>query len=139
MHSPAFLHSRRRQGDILRTVIWTLVAVIVAAFLLGLNGLRQWEELKKRGKQQKVEVATIFTQAIKDREVTNVIDGNFIVTQRHMGDGMYTFWFTNTAGERAGYFVSRDLERRNLWEFQELVPAPGAPKKIFYRERIKVP
>lgn len=138
MNSPTLPHSRHARSEILRVVIWSLVGIALASavFLIFLTDPARSQE---RGGRQKAQVTALFTQAIADREVTDVAEGKFVVSQRHAGDGTWIVRYTNTAGQEAGYFASQGIERGKAWEFKELVPAPGSPRKVFYREGIMAP
>jgi len=121
-------------GEFLGLCFFGIVIGILLLFVLFCAG--QWF-LHESSKRNKAEIAAIFTQAINEGEVTNVAGGKFSVTQRHTGDPFYIIWFTNSIGQRNGYFVSEEIYKKGIWEFKELPPEENFPQRVFYRERTK--
>lgn len=122
----------RKIGDFLGLCFFGIVGAILLMVVLFYAG--QWF-LRESSKRKKAEIATIFTQAINEREVTNVAGGKFVVTQRHTGDPFYTIWFSNSIRQRTGYFVSEEIYKKGMWEFKELPAEENLPRKVFYRAR----
>jgi len=124
--------------------IWDFLVLLVCgtiggiALFAGLLLCGHWY-VHKACERDKAELNGIFAQAIADGTVPDVAKGAFRVTQRHTGDPFFTIWFTNTNGQRTGYFVSEQIYKRGIWEFKELPPEANLPQRIFYRERVKKP
>lgn len=115
--------------DFLNFLFWTTLGggILLIAFCSG-----GWWLLTERSKKERTELGILFTQAIADGTVSGVKDRKFVLTTSH--GGMYTFSFTNSLGERAGYFVSRSLPPGQLWEFKELT---ATNRHVFYRQRLE--
>jgi len=123
----------RKVGNLFALGFWGIIGAVILLILLFQAG--HWF-LRESSKHKKAEIAAIFARAINDGEVSDVAGGKFVVTQRHTGDPFYTIWFTNTVGQRAGYFVSADKQGRKIWEFKELLATEMAVnRKVFFRER----
>ena len=100
--------------------------LLYAFFQIGQSRLREID------KREKEELKTVFSKAIIDGAVANppTPSNAFVVTSRH-GNDPYTIWFTNSTGQRDGYFVSKNFPERNAWKFKSL----STPSQAFTRER----
>lgn len=117
--------------DLLTLLFWGTLGAGILLIALFAGG---WWLLGENSKKQRSELEILFTQAIADGTVSGVKDRKFTVTTRHRGDGMHTIWFTNSLGERAGYFVSRNFPPGHVWEFKELT---DTNRHVFYRQSLE--
>lgn len=120
----------RKLGDFLALVVWGIVGAIVLLFILFQAG--QWY-LRGIDRRERAEVKLIFSQAIADGTIYDppIHQDAFIVTSRH-GNDPYSVWFTNSEGERAGFFVSKSFPYHPLWTFKDLTRR----QPDFYRNRL---
>lgn len=120
----------QKLGDFLSLAFWGIIGAVV--LLIILFQVAQWH-LRNIDRTEKAEVKLIFSQAIADGSVYDppARSDAFIVTSRH-GNDPYTVWFTNSASQRAGFFVSKSFPYHGLWTFKDLT----RKQADFYRDRI---
>jgi hypothetical protein len=108
-------------------------AIIGAAVLLIIFfQIGQWH-LRRIDLREKAELTLVFSRAIADGTVVDppARQDAFVVTSRH-GSNPYNVWFTNSANERVGFFVSKDCSPPGTWTFKDLTRR----QSDFYRSRI---
>lgn len=120
----------RKPGDFLALAVWATVGAVVLLFILFQAG--QWY-LRGIDRREKAEVKLIFSQAIADGTIYDppIHQDAFLVTSRH-GNDPYSVWFTNSKGEKAGFFVSKSFPNHPLWTFKDL----NRRQPDFYRNRL---
>ena len=114
-------------------MLFAVVAIVVIAgsIVSGLTTILH-KQLIEMDRLERMELKSIFSAAIRDGAIPDPpIPGHlFSITSRH-GNDPYAIWYTNSSGERAGYFVSKIFPNEGLWNFKELKRSPH----IFYRDR----
>lgn len=120
----------RNVRDFLTLLFWGVLGAGVLGIALFFSTTRF---LAEGAKKERTELKEIFAKAISDGTVSGIKNGKFDVTSK---ETFHTIWFTNSLGQRAGYFVSKNLHSRGGWEFKELVPEYSPNRHVFYRQRL---
>lgn len=107
--------------EIGKIILASIIIVFLGCGILYFYSAKVLADLQKRGEQDKVELKIIFSKAILDGTVIDppTPATAFTITSRH-GNAPYIVSFTNSVGQRTGYFVSKN----DLWEFKSLLGPP---------------
>jgi len=110
-------------------LLWK-VGRLLALGLLGIIGalmvliiLFQSAQSNHRGidDREKAELKSIFSRAIAEGSIFDppADQESFSVTSRH-GNDPYIISYTNSTGERVGFFASKNFPYGGLWTFKDL-------------------